>query len=64
MELDNLAEDVGERDDLANINPTERDELLDDLLAWIKATGASMASEPNPKYNPAAKVRRKQDRGA
>jgi arylsulfatase A-like enzyme len=54
VELYNLAEDLGERNDLVNANPKKRDELLDDLLAWMKSTGAIMASQPNPKYDPAA----------
>jgi hypothetical protein len=36
VELYNVAEDIGERNDVANANPAKRDELLDDLLAWIK----------------------------
>ena len=36
-------------------NPAKRDELLDDLLAWQKATGAKMATVPNPAYDPSAK---------
>src|SRR5690606_7335471 len=35
VELYNIAEDVGERNDLANREPQKRDELLNDLLAWI-----------------------------
>ena len=52
VELYNLASDIGERHDLAMANPAKRDELLDDLLAWMKATGAQMPSQPNPKFDP------------
>jgi arylsulfatase A-like enzyme len=46
VELYDLATDLGERNDLASSNSEKRDELLDDLLAWIKATQAPMASQP------------------
>ena len=51
VELYNLGSDIGERNDLATANPVKRDELLDDLLAWIKATRAPMASQPNPQFD-------------
>jgi arylsulfatase A-like enzyme len=53
VELYNIAADEGERKNLAAENPTKRDELLDDLLAWMKATKAPMPTEKNPKYDPA-----------
>jgi arylsulfatase A-like enzyme len=53
-ELYNLATDPGERTDLTNTNPAKRDELLDDLLAWLKSTGAVLPTQPNLKYDPAA----------
>ncbi len=40
VELYNIGADIGERRNLASTNPRKRDELLDDLLAWIKATQA------------------------
>ena len=55
VELYDLATDPGERTDLANTAPAKRDELLDDLLAWMKSTGAVLPTRPNPKYDPAAK---------
>lgn len=54
VELYNLGEDIGERNDLAGSNPAKRDELLDDLLAWIGSSGALVPTEPNPQYDPAA----------
>lgn len=51
-ELYNLAKDIGERKNLANAQPQKRDELLDDLLAWFKATDAKLPTEPNPDYRP------------
>ena len=54
VELYNLAEDIGERNDLSVSNPAKRDELLEDLLAWLKSTDALIPVEPNPSYDPAA----------
>jgi arylsulfatase A-like enzyme len=52
VELYNLARDIGERNDLAGIDKAKRDELLGDLLAWIKTIGAPLPSEINPAYDP------------
>ena len=49
-----MADDIGERTNLANENNTKRDELLNDLLAWFKSSGALLPTEPNPAYNPGA----------
>jgi arylsulfatase A-like enzyme len=51
VELYNLATDIGERNDLANDQPAQRDELLEELLAWTRSSGAVFASTPNPKYH-------------
>ncbi|MEX1089699.1 MAG: sulfatase [Phycisphaeraceae bacterium] len=51
-ELYNVVTDVGERNDLAASRPDKRDELLDDLLAWIKKTDAPLPSQPNKDYDP------------
>jgi arylsulfatase A-like enzyme len=59
VELYNLAEDQGERHDLATTNPKKRDELLEQVLGWLKATDAKLPSERNPKYDPNAKVPKK-----
>jgi arylsulfatase A-like enzyme len=52
VELYNLAEDVGERNNLAAANPTKRDELLGDLFAWFDTVQAPLPTERNPKYAP------------
>ncbi|MCU0918569.1 MAG: sulfatase, partial [Planctomycetes bacterium] len=52
VELYNLKEDIGERNNLANANTAKRDELLDDLLAWQKSVLAPLPSQPNPNYAP------------
>ena len=56
VELYNLKDDIGERTDLSTQNTAKRDELLDDLLAWHQSIKAIVPSEPNPKYDPAAKA--------
>ncbi len=53
VELYNLKEDIGERHNLANSHPEQRDRLLDDLLAWQRAVGAPIPHQPNPTYAPA-----------
>jgi arylsulfatase A-like enzyme len=52
VELYNIASDIGERRDLARVETSKRDELLDDLLAWLKATNAPLPVERNPGYAP------------
>ncbi len=54
VELYNLKDDIGERNDLSNQNTAKRDELLDELLLWQKSVNAPMPSEVNPKYDPKA----------
>ena len=36
VELFNLEDDEGERNNLASLNKNKRDELLNDVLAWFK----------------------------
>ncbi|NNJ27382.1 sulfatase [Alienimonas chondri] len=52
VELYDLSEDIGERNDLSQSNPQKRDELLNDLLAWFDAADAPLPTERNPKYIP------------
>ncbi len=59
VELYNLRDDIGERNDLANTETAKRDELLGDLLAWHQATNAPMPTEPNPKYAPGTESKKK-----
>ncbi len=54
VELYNLRQDIGERNNLANAQPDQRDKLLDDLLAWHQAVAAQLPTEPNPAYAPSA----------
>lgn len=52
VELYNLREDLGEWHNLAMTHKDKRDELLDDLLAWMAKTGAKMPLETNFQYAP------------
>ncbi len=52
VELYNLKDDIGESNNLVNENIAKRDELLDDLLNWIKETNAPIPNKPNPQYQP------------
>ena len=50
VELYNLRDDVGERENLALKNMTKRDELLDELLRWMADVKAPMPAKRNPAY--------------
>lgn len=45
VELYNIAADIGERNNLVNVNKAKRDELLDDLLKWFKAVNAPLPTQ-------------------
>jgi arylsulfatase A-like enzyme len=71
VELYNLKNDPGERQDLTAKNKSKRDELLDDLLAWIQETDALLPTGKNTAYEVNASTptggkgkRGKQKRGA
>jgi arylsulfatase A-like enzyme len=57
VELYHIDSDIGERRDLASVERSKRDELLDDLLAWLKATNAPLPVERNPGYAPEKRPR-------
>ena len=48
VEVYNLKIDEGERNNIAAGNPKKRDELLTDLLNWMKSTKAKMATIKTP----------------
>ena len=54
VELYDLSKDPGERKNLAASELKKANEMLDDLLGWIKATDAPMPGKPNPGYQPEA----------
>ena len=62
VELYNLRQDIGERNNLALANTAKRDELLNDLLGWFKAVGAKLPEARNPEYAPNAAIPKKAKR--
>jgi arylsulfatase A-like enzyme len=52
VELYNLRDDIGERNNLAQKNPDKCDELLNDLLAWKESLNAPVPVKSNPAYYP------------
>ena len=50
LELYNLKNDIGEKNDLASAEPEKTKELHQMLRSWQKQTGAPVPSEINPKY--------------
>jgi len=48
--LYNLAEDIGETEDLSQKFPEKAAELLEDLIDWRRRTGAPVPVECNPLY--------------
>ncbi|UUO04318.1 sulfatase [Blastopirellula sp. J2-11] len=55
VELYNLADDIGERHDLATVETDKRDDLLNDLLAWLQASEAKIPLPTNPKFAPVSR---------
>jgi len=52
LELYNLTNDIGERNNLANTMPEKVSELHKLMLAWRKKVNAPVPTELNPDYNP------------
>jgi arylsulfatase A-like enzyme len=50
MELYNLEEDIGERNNLIQKNPAKAEELLNLLKDWWDETNAPIPTERNPEY--------------
>lgn len=69
VELYNIRQDIGEKNDLVASNPKKTEELRNRLHAWRKEVGAQMPTpNPNydparPEYNPALKKGKKQQSG-
>jgi arylsulfatase A-like enzyme len=55
FELYNVKKDPSEAKDLAKAEPEKLEELKQLLFAWQKNTGAFLADQPNPAYDPNAK---------
>lgn len=52
LELYDLEKDVGERHNLAEVNPQKAQELYQLLKEWRDRTDAAVPKEPNPDYDP------------
>lgn len=55
LELYNLAQDIGEKENLAKKMPVKTQELYNRLKNWRKSVGASVPTRPNPDYRPTGK---------
>jgi arylsulfatase A-like enzyme len=51
LELYNLADDLGERNNLASALPALRDSLYAELNAWRERTNAPIPTTPNPAFD-------------
>jgi arylsulfatase A-like enzyme len=56
IELYNLKDDLGEKNDLAETMPDKAEELHLALIEWRKSVNAPVPSEKNPQYDPKARV--------
>nr|MDP7289507.1 aryl-sulfate sulfohydrolase [Phycisphaerae bacterium] len=54
LELYNLKDDLGERNNLADKMPDKTKELYAIMLQWRKETKAPVPTEKNPQYDPKA----------
>ncbi len=59
VELYHIASDPGEHKNVATSNPQQRDDLLNDLLAWFQRVPAPLPSEPNPQWEATPKKKAK-----
>lgn len=58
LELYNLKEDIGEKNNLARTMPDKTKELYEELKAWRRSVGAKIPVELNPAYNPSSENER------
>jgi arylsulfatase A-like enzyme len=56
IELYNLKDDLGEKNDLAETMPDKAEELHRMLIEWRKSVDAPVPTEKNPDYDPAARA--------
>jgi arylsulfatase A len=61
VEVYNLAKDPGEQNDLAQRERAKADELIAELRAWQRESGAALVTEANPAYDPNAPPKRGRD---
>ena len=58
FELYDVRKDPEESKDLAKLEPAKLEEFKKQLLGWQKETGAFLANQPNPAYDPNAREQR------
>ena len=63
IELYNLDEDPGERNDLSQINTSKSKELLSELKGWLEDYEAPVKFNPNPEFDPVAEQQKIKDSG-
>jgi len=56
LELYNIKDDIGEKNDLAGTMPDKVEELARKLVEWRKSVGAPIPTEKNPQYDPKARA--------
>ena len=56
LELYNIKDDIGEKNDLADTLPDKVKELHRILIEWRKSVGAPVPTEKNPQYDPKARA--------
>jgi len=56
VELYNLKDDLGEKNDLAGTMPEKAKELQRTLVQWRRSVNAPVPTEKNPQYDPAARA--------
>ncbi len=56
LELYNIKDDIGEKNDLAGTMPNKVEELHRMLVQWRKSIGAPVPTEKNPQYDPKARA--------
>jgi arylsulfatase A-like enzyme len=59
LELYNLKNDIGEKNNLAEKKPEKTKELHRILIEWRKSVNAPVPTERNPKYDPAARAEKR-----
>ena len=59
IELYNLAQDIGEKNDLHKQQPDKAEELLQKLKKWWVKMDAPIPTKSNPDYNPGGKKKKK-----
>ena len=63
LELYNLVNDIGEKNNLTKSEPKKTDELHKLLIGWRKQVKAPVPTTPNPRYDPKAGTKKQPGKG-